>query len=112
MTRLVSAWRRTPSGIANRRLQETRRRAAQRATSDASIAIKRIHTAKRVTCYYCGKRLIKNEITIDHIVPISKGGLHAGFNIVPACLRCNQSKNNNSVNRFITGQQLLEFHGK
>jgi 5-methylcytosine-specific restriction endonuclease McrA len=42
-------------------------------------------------CVYCGKRY--NELTIDHIVPISKGGEHDINNTVPACRSCNASKN-------------------
>ena len=33
-------------------------------------------------CYYCGKR---RKLTLDHVIPLSKGGLHVKENIVPAC---------------------------
>jgi 5-methylcytosine-specific restriction endonuclease McrA len=44
-------------------------------------------------CAYCGKRA-KGKLTQDHIVPLSKGSNHTLSNIVPACLSCNQKKNN------------------
>src|SRR3990167_2576329 len=40
-------------------------------------------------CYYCRKRRI---LTIDHVIPLSKGGLHVKENIVPACKSCNSKK--------------------
>lgn len=39
-------------------------------------------------CYYCGQE----ATTIDHIVPISKGGISSEDNCVPACHRCNSGK--------------------
>jgi hypothetical protein len=44
-------------------------------------------------CAYCGKW--HEKLTLDHIVPKSKGGPHySRFNIVPACFSCNSSKSN------------------
>lgn len=40
-------------------------------------------------CFYCGSN---QNIQIDHVVPISKGGKHSIGNIVPACRSCNASK--------------------
>lgn len=41
-------------------------------------------------CVYCGKH--SRELTTDHYVPISKGGLHVVSNLVPCCRQCNSSK--------------------
>lgn len=47
-------------------------------------------------CAYCGKW--NEKLTLDHIVPKSKGGPHyARFNIIPACFACNSSKSNLSI---------------
>jgi len=43
-------------------------------------------------CYYCGKKL--KRLTMDHVVPLSKGGKHTKENIVPACKSCNSRKYN------------------
>ena len=43
------------------------------------------------TCNLCGKKL---KLTIDHIVPVSKGGNNFIENIQPLCLSCNSKKSN------------------
>ncbi len=43
-------------------------------------------------CYYCGRSVDKNELTMDHVVPIIRGGKSTKGNIVPACKECNNKK--------------------
>jgi 5-methylcytosine-specific restriction endonuclease McrA len=45
-------------------------------------------------CYYCKA---KTKLTIDHVIPLSKGGEHTKENIVPACPTCNFKKNDKIV---------------
>lgn len=40
-------------------------------------------------CAYCKR---KAKLTMDHVIPLSRGGKHTPDNIVPACLRCNGMK--------------------
>jgi hypothetical protein len=44
------------------------------------------------TCQYCGKR--SRELTLDHIVPRSKGGQSTWENLVACCRACNGRKGN------------------
>ncbi len=46
------------------------------------------------TCQYCGIQPGKNHLTVDHVVPRSKGGLTVWENVVTACAACNQRKGN------------------
>ena len=46
----------------------------------------------RQTCYYCGKRVPAAELTMDHIVPLVRGGRSVKENLVPACKACNTRK--------------------
>lgn len=41
-------------------------------------------------CAYCGRH--RDYLTMDHVIPISKGGVHSWDNIVPACHFCNSRK--------------------
>lgn len=43
-------------------------------------------------CHYCGKRFNPAELTMDHIVPIIRGGKNNKGNVVPACKGCNNNK--------------------
>tara|TARA_Y100001963_G_scaffold158682_2_gene259178 strand:+ start:1782 stop:2282 length:501 start_codon:yes stop_codon:yes gene_type:complete len=43
-------------------------------------------------CQYCAKRFREPELTIDHVVPRSKGGNSSWTNVVAACKPCNQRK--------------------
>lgn len=45
-------------------------------------------------CIYCGS---SKRITMDHIIPISKGGGTTKDNVVPACISCNSSKGNKDI---------------
>jgi 5-methylcytosine-specific restriction protein A len=43
-------------------------------------------------CYYCGRKFKPHELTMDHLIPLSRGGTSERFNIVPACKECNNTK--------------------
>lgn len=40
-------------------------------------------------CHYCHEF---KPLTMDHVIPVSKGGPHTASNIVPACQPCNSRK--------------------
>ncbi|MBF0318738.1 MAG: HNH endonuclease [Nitrospirae bacterium] len=50
--------------------------------------------AKRSTgvCYYCNNNFAPAELTMDHIIPISRGGMSIKSNIAVACKGCNDRK--------------------
>ena len=43
-------------------------------------------------CYYCNKKFTFKELTLDHIVPLARGGTTTPGNIVPSCRECNRKK--------------------
>ena len=45
-------------------------------------------------CSYCNKRLLSKEITLDHVIPKSKGGAGNLENLVISCSLCNSKKGN------------------
>ena len=51
-----------------------------------------IYRRDRNTCQFCAKKLPTEELTIDHIIPKSKGGKMVWENVVLACGKCNAKK--------------------
>ena len=45
-------------------------------------------------CQYCGNEFERKVLTLDHIIPASKGGPKSWDNVVTACRKCNQKKGN------------------
>ncbi len=43
-------------------------------------------------CHYCYEKKIPDELTMDHIVPLSRGGKSTKGNVVPCCKPCNSKK--------------------
>lgn len=52
-------------------------------------------------CIYCKEHEGCDQLTPDHIVPISKGGANSADNIVAACFFCNSGKMDNSVEHWM-----------
>lgn len=48
-------------------------------------------------CWYCGDDTNENDLTIDHVYPLDKGGYDVYHNMVPACADCNVSKGNKTI---------------
>ena len=46
----------------------------------------------RGICHYCGKKYPPQELTMDHIVPLVRGGKSTKGNVVPCCKKCNNEK--------------------
>jgi len=72
-------------------LRESQRRARKQGNggSFTSVEWEQLKDTYKQRCAYCGKR---TRLTMDHVVPLSKNGLHGSSNIVPACKSCNSKK--------------------
>lgn len=58
-------------------------------------------------CAYCG--FYFNNLEQDHVIPLSKGGVHTFSNVVPACKSCNSSKGNRLLDSDKTGPKVLTW---
>ncbi len=45
-------------------------------------------------CYYCNQHFLPAQLTMDHIIPLARGGKSERFNLVPCCKACNTQKCN------------------
>ena len=57
------------------------------------------------TCQYCGKST--KNLTIDHIIPRSKGGKHKWDNVVSACISCNHQKAEKSSKQLLRALEKM-----
>lgn len=48
-------------------------------------------------CYHCEKKIARDNLTMDHLIPISRGGRSTKKNIVVSCKECNSLKKNLTV---------------
>ena len=70
-------------------LKEYQRRRRMPRLSKTNLYIRDLYT-----CQYCNTPYSKQNLTIDHVQPISKGGRTSWDNIVSACNPCNSRKGN------------------
>lgn len=57
-----------------------------------SFQRKTVYLRDNYTCQYCGKKLKKQDCTLDHVLPKVKGGKSSYTNCVTACVSCNLKK--------------------
>ena len=65
-------------------------------------------------CVYCGTALGIEDATLDHVIPLSRGGGHQPGNLVSACQPCNQMKGALLPTEFfarypMAGQNFMRF---
>lgn len=56
---------------------------------------------RRGVCYYCKKQFPADQLTLDHIVPLSRGGRSTKGNMVVCCRECNQNK------KYLTPAEMI-----
>lgn len=75
-----------------------------------------IHIRDEFTCQYCSTPVPKSQVTLDHIVPKSRGGKNSWENVVTSCFDCNNTKSNRTpseakmtLNRQPWKPTIMEF---
>ncbi len=63
-------------------------------------------------CVYCGVDYPNATITIEHLLPYSKGGLNCSDNIVPACYECNTIRRSKELDVWVKWLQRFGFDAK
>ncbi len=82
------------SGSSGRKLNQ---RKLARPRSIAAVAMKRVMRKVALRdcgqrCVYCAAHLDQRTATLDHVVPLARGGAHDPGNLVVACGPCNRLK--------------------
>lgn len=86
------------------RLKELNRCHDRRSHTVSDYTVEQWHdacSAFSMQCAYCGAT---HSLTMDHVIPVSKGGMTVVSNIIPACQSCNSSKQNKDMIQWYTDQ--------
>lgn len=74
-----------------------------------------VYLRDNFTCQYCGLKSKPKDLTIDHLIPLSRGGLDEMVNYVTCCRQCNQLKSNMPLEQFAQSISIdvcdLPVHG-
>lgn len=76
---------------------------------------RRVYKRDEFTCQFCQRRFSQTELTIDHLVPLSRGGLDEITNYVTCCKACNQKKSDLPLEDFAASLSIplqeIPVHG-
>ena len=65
--------------------------------TEYKILPKDLHKIYNSNCWACGS---KENISLDHVIPLSKGGTHSVGNMLSLCRSCNSSKSNRFLSEW------------
>ena len=85
------------------RLSQFKRRTLLAAAADGTITdevLREIYA--RTHCCYCRQPISEKKRTLEHIIPLSRGGQHSVTNIAMACFSCNSSKSYKTPEEFVS----------
>lgn len=82
------------------RLSEHTRRSREKGKVTPA-QLERLFAKHAGVCFYCPER----ATSVDHKIPLARGGKHHIRNLVPACRSCNSRKNTKTVREFIASKE-------
>jgi 5-methylcytosine-specific restriction endonuclease McrA len=103
-------WRRRYSEDASFRHYEVARNATRRARRrgaivDPSLTVRSVASmlSRTESCVYCRGAMADDARSVEHVIPLSRGGHHSRENVVVACVRCNLSKRDRMPLEWLLG---------
>lgn len=76
-------------------------------TIDEKNIIKEFKLQNNHVCSYCCKRITDDkDLTVDHKIPISRGGATTETNLTIACLKCNREKDNMTDKEYMRFKEI------
>ena len=80
-----------------RRAHQSRRKAREKGVSTEAVDYEFIKKRDRMICGICKKKVRPQDLSFDHIIPLSKGGSNKKENRQPLCSQCNTAKGNRNI---------------
>lgn len=100
----VRQWKKASPG--KKRAQNRRRDALKRgATTVGRVDERKIYNFYKNTCVYCPAT---EDLTLDHVVPLARGGVHSEENLVVACRPCNSSKGVTPLSEWLKSKEASD----
>lgn len=87
------------------------KRHALKMGSESGVTIAEIRAIKKAygnMCAYCGRP----AATVDHVIPLARGGPHIASNLVPACGSCNSQKGNRTPEEWRAGTKAPQYENR
>lgn len=71
-----------------------------------------LYRHQKGACHYCRRKMVREpnkalSVTVEHLVPRSFGGTNDRYNLVGACLQCNNLRGNMSYSEFVSRREEL-----
>lgn len=87
--------------LANHRVRQAKYTLRKKITDDKTVTKEAVVALKaHLLCFYCRKEIAVKDRTLDHVIPLNKGGIHSLTNLVMACKKCNSTKRDMSEKEF------------
>ena len=100
-------YRKSKIGITKKTISNAKRRALKRTTASENINsyIETMLNNPEKVCRYCEH---SDNLTIEHILPLSRGGTHSEDNVDLACKSCNSSKGSKTETEYMEFKKSME----
>ncbi|WP_302080602.1 HNH endonuclease [Salinibaculum rarum] len=69
-----------------------------------------VYERDNYTCQYCQNEFARDSLTLEHVVPVSKGGIDDPTNYITACRSCNSSKSDEMIEEFLSRRGDLNIN--
>ena len=98
--------------MANKKTKQIRKKLKSNQTKKSQFTARKVmrqnhYQEQNGKCFYCKKALNRREATLDHVIPVSKGGMDTKENTVMCCKTCNILKSNQSNFKLSWFQKIL-----
>lgn len=99
-----------PNYLMYHRNQQQKRRAKKISNGDSDVTTAFLRSLVDIDiCYYCNQSILIENRTIDHKIPIFRGGLHVKDNLVMSCQKCNSSKSIRTQEEYKNNVSIREI---
>ena len=68
-----------------------------------------IYNRDNYTCYICGEEFSEGKLSIDHVIPLSRGGKNTFENMATCCKNCNYKKGSQTLSELHIKPKFMPY---